>query len=277
MKCFYHSSDADGCSSGALVKIYHPDCEMIGITYGEDFPWDIITDKDETIYMVDFSLQPFNDMIRLNELCNLYWIDHHKTAIEEYEKNAIIPIKGSRQIGTGACALVYKLFNNKEILPTFISLLSEYDVWYHSDPRTLPFQYGIKRYNTDPNNIDFWCSLFDTELVQRIVEEGFIIIEYQQEKDEKFIKKYSFETELDGYRCIAVNKMNTSSLLFKSIWDPDKYDIMLTFGYFNKQWTVSLYTDKKNIDVSKIAKKMGGGGHAQASGFSIKELPFKLK
>jgi len=31
----------------------------------------------------------------------------------------------------------------------------------------------------------------------------------------------------------------------------------------------------KTVDVSKIALKYGGGGHVGASGFQVKELPFK--
>ena len=34
-----------------------------------------------------------------------------------------------------------------------------------------------------------------------------------------------------------------------------------------KKWVVSLYTTKINIDVSKIAKLYGGGGHKGAAGF----------
>jgi len=39
MKCFYHSVDLDGHCSGAIVKRAYPDCEMIGINYGDKFPW----------------------------------------------------------------------------------------------------------------------------------------------------------------------------------------------------------------------------------------------
>ena len=70
MKAFYHSADLDGHCSGAIVKYAHPECELIGINYGDKFPWESIG-QDETVYMVDFSLQPFSDMIRLNKACSL--------------------------------------------------------------------------------------------------------------------------------------------------------------------------------------------------------------
>ena len=38
MKCFYHSADLDGQCSGAIVKLARPDCELVGIDYGDPFP-----------------------------------------------------------------------------------------------------------------------------------------------------------------------------------------------------------------------------------------------
>ena len=47
-KCFYHSKDLDGWCSGAIVKKAHPDCVMIGIDYGDSFPWGEVS-KDDII------------------------------------------------------------------------------------------------------------------------------------------------------------------------------------------------------------------------------------
>lgn len=66
MKCFYHSADLDGHCSGAIVKQMHKSCEIIGIDYGDKFPYEVIEDG-EIIFMVDFSLQPFDRMIKLDQ------------------------------------------------------------------------------------------------------------------------------------------------------------------------------------------------------------------
>lgn len=50
MKCFYHSGDFDGICSGAIIKYKYPDCEMFGIDYGDEFPWDVIV-PGETVFM----------------------------------------------------------------------------------------------------------------------------------------------------------------------------------------------------------------------------------
>jgi nanoRNase/pAp phosphatase (c-di-AMP/oligoRNAs hydrolase) len=63
-----------------------------------------------------------------------------------------------------------------------------------------------------------------------------------------------------------------SSQIFDTV--KEDYDIMIPFCFDGKQWTVSMYTKNKEIDVSIIAKKYGGGGHKNAAGFQCKELPF---
>lgn len=283
MKCFYHSADLDGHCSGAIVKMKYPECEMIGINYGDAFPWSKIN-PSEKLFMCDFSLQPFQKMAKLAELIgmNLIWIDHHKSAMDEHEQwnsdhPAYLAIDGIRKDGIGACQLVWESLYVDRIIPTFIKLLAEYDVWNHTDPRTLSFQYGMRQFkDTYPLNQDLWQSLFDVEEVHRITEVGGIIIEYQDSENGKYCRARSFDVEIDGLKCIALNKGLTNSKVFDSVWDPEKYDAMMTFCLMSpdKGWTISLYTDKPSVDVSIIAKNRGGGGHKQAAGFQCAELPF---
>lgn len=282
MICFYHSADLDGHCSGAIVKMKFPECELYGINYGHDFPWDKI--KGEDVIMVDFCLQPFEDMLQIKEKANSFvWIDHHADKIEE-SKNFYTDIDGIRVDGIAACELAWSYFFPIEDIPTFVSLLGRYDVWDHeADPRVLPFQYGMKRYDTDPSKDDifwnFWHDLWDDmgDMTDMIVSNGSIINEYVDSENEKYVKACAFETELEGYKCIAVNRTLTSSQIFDSIWDNTKYDFMIAFGWRNGAWNVSIYTDKEGYDGSIISKKYGGGGHKQASGFQCDELPFELK
>jgi oligoribonuclease NrnB/cAMP/cGMP phosphodiesterase (DHH superfamily) len=274
MKCFYHSADLDGHCSGAIVKQKHPECEMIGINYGDDFPWDSIK-KDETVYMVDFCLQPFSEMTELFAKTSLVWIDHHESAIKEYEDIGV-PMPGLREIGTAACELTWKYFH-KERTPRAVFLLGRYDVWDHSNDDVLPFQYGM-RMDEDTNPMaKIWTYLFNDEpyVVDETIDKGKTVLEYQSQQNRKIIQARGFDIDFDGLRVIACNQAMTNSQLFDSVWDPDKYDAMLTFSMRpNRQWTISMYSTKPDIDVSVICKARGGGGHKGASGFQCKELPF---
>jgi len=174
----------------------YPDCEMIGINYGDEFPWDSVPiGGGEKVFIVDFSLQPFPEMVKLSLHADpLIWIDHHKSAIEDHEewKHSVNGgLLGNYKPGAGACQLVWEYLKgdghfyiedfqdlDRGVIPTFIKLLAEYDVWDHSDPRTLCFQHGMRQIkDTNPEKEGFWRSLFDVELVNRITENGGIILQ----------------------------------------------------------------------------------------------------
>lgn len=274
MICFYHSADLDGHCSGAIVKNFNPDCELIGIDYGDEFPWDKIIDQD--VVMVDFSLQSFEQMIRLKkEAKSLVWIDHHISAIRkaiDYK----FTTEGMLNTKFAACELAWKYYTNVK-MPRIVYLLGRYDVWDHENENVLCLQYSIRQHDTDPkrtNNV--WQNWF-VNFPQMLLERGYFVLNYVKQEDKKYIEQCAFETELDGHRCIAVNKMLASSKLFDSIWDPEKYHMMLTFGFKKYRWVVSLYTTRPDVDVSYIATERGGGGHQQAAGFQCDTLPFDYK
>jgi hypothetical protein len=282
MKCFYHRADLDGLCSGELIRRAHPECEMIGIDHGDPFPWDSIR-PGETVYMVDFSLQPWHLMVKLSEACDLVWIDHHKSAIEENAKHPI-KFRGKAVSGLGACALVWEwLRDNEKIFvcdytPRAVQLLAEYDVFDHHDPDCLPFQYGMRIRDTSLGAPIWQDVLFGSSAAHALLDtirDGQVALYYQKQQDALAAKALCFETELDGLRCIAVNRGMIGSQFFDAVWDPEKHDAKLAFWWTGKHWKVSLYSDK--VDVSGIAKARGGGGHAGASGFQCDELPFALE
>ena len=276
MKCFYHSADLDGHCSGAIIKMRYPECELIGINYGDSFPWG---DRypTETVFMVDFCLQPFDDMVKLNKQCHLTWIDHHKSAIETAHEKGFLAHEQSLEDGIGACALVWDYCYPGMERPKYVELLAEYDVWNHTNMMTLPFQWGMRLKTTIPEKgPGLWEDLHRMENVVDIVNEGNIVLQYVAQDNRKYIEACGFETEIDGLKCIAINRMLTNSQMFDSVWDPEKYDAMLTFGWRKGQWNISLYSDMPDIDVSVVAKTRGGGGHKGAAGFQCSELPFEL-
>lgn len=271
MKCFYHSADTDGHCSGALVKLAYPDCGLIPINYGDEYDFMGIP-EDEEVWMVDFCIQPYELMREFVRDHNVKWVDHHKTAIEAMEGARC---SGYREIGIGACQLVWECLHGSNA-PYFVRLLAEYDVWDHSNPDTLPFQYGIRMYETDPiKNPRLWINLMElNHFVSQIISDGKLLLQYETEQNRKYSESCYFETEIDGIPAVAINKLMSNSKLFDSIlMKPGQ--IMLTFGWRKGKWTVSLYgTD---VDVSTIAKAHGGGGHAGAAGFQCEVLPFELK
>lgn len=282
MKCYFHSADQDGRCSGAIVKQVYPDCEMIGINYGQPFPWETIM-PDDMVFMVDFSLQPFSDMIRLKESCaELVWIDHHKSAIEgRYRLCESFP--GIQEVGKAGCELTWDFLigGNEITMPLAVHLLGRYDVWdWMNHPGAMEFQKGMWQFDTDPNNTDFWERLFtDDDLVAEIMHNGGLLLAAQKKENSSYLRTCGFVTELNGLRALAVNKGLTNSTLFDSGYNPELHDAMVSFCWYGDKWKVSVYADEgthPEVDASTICRLYGGGGHKGASGFQCDVLPFRL-
>jgi uncharacterized protein len=277
MKCFYHSADLDGHCSGAIILMENPECEMIGINYGDPFPWESI-DPAELVIMVDFSL-PMTDMERLNSMTNLVWIDHHASALEAATACGFVAnCGGAARLGEAGCELSWQWAVPGRPMPDAVRLLGRYDVWqWRYTPDSLDFQYGMRvQGDTRPDNQELWQALFAQELlVKHVISCGKTILNYEKRQNEIYLRTAGFAVEFDGLRCLAVNKGLTNSLLFASGYDPEQHDAMLAFYRKRSgEWKVSLYSDKPEVDVSAICAARGGGGHKGAAGFQCATLPF---
>jgi hypothetical protein len=234
MKCFYHESDFDGQCSAAIVRYAFPDCKPMPITHGDIFPLDVIQ-PGETIYMVDFSL-PMDLMLRLSQVSEFIWIDHHKSAIQEAEEIGFDP-RGVRKIGHAACELTWQFLFPDAELPQAVYLLGRCDVWdLEAHPAILPFQFGMGLEDTNPASA-LWPKLFkeDIALENRIIRQGKVIGQYRSRENEKRARSCSFETNLQGVRAVAINAGLTNAAVFNGVWDPSRHDLMVTFCWISKR------------------------------------------
>lgn len=304
MKCFYHSADLDGHSSGAIIKYAEPKVELIGYNYGQEFPWDAI-DPSETVYMVDVSL-PIDDMMKLARMLNegggrFIWIDHHVSIIRDYEALDEADrdlFDGIRETGRAACELCWDYISVPGTkTPPAIELLGIYDSWRftpETERHVKCWQYGMRTYeDTRPESMpQIWKALLEMSanapLFESIIKAGETIFDYQITQNAKTCRSCAFETTLylgweqglcgpaKPLKCIAVNSNLMNSDVLKSIYDPETHDAMLCF-YWSKRgfWRCSIYSDKEEVDCSLFAKSHGGGGHKGAAGFQGKFLPFE--
>lgn len=282
----YHNRDLDGFASGAIIKHVYPDAEMIGYDYSEPTSkiFEVLNRRALSgevgpVIMADVSL-PMNLMLRIAQASkfNFTWIDHHISAINEYKSftdggeafcNAVL------ENGISACEGVWKHLMGSSI-PTAIVMLGEYDTWRNEDKyrwenQILPFQYGMRQLC---NSLESFPKKYLTNgpHVHKTVENGKLIMSYQNSINEKQCKTASFEHDFDGLRAICLNGGGFNSNVFNSVYDESKHDIMMPFQFNGKNWTVSLYTTKENVDCSVLAKKQGGGGHKKAAGFQVDDI-----
>lgn len=274
MKCFYHY-DLDGRCAGALVAHYtgnYNSNDYFEVDYDTPIPVDIIKDG-ETVYFVDYSFteKTKSILLELNSRCNLIWIDHHISSInliKEDNTQSIAGIKGIRAIGESGALLTNRYFS--DTIYEFSELVSDYDCWiYKYGNVTTHFKLGIESY--EHNALDtVWIDLFDNnDLLQSIIEKGAVIKDYIDKDNKLYLDNYSYESTLNGIKCLVVNKKSNSWIFGDKIND---YPIVVIWVFNGKNYRYSLFSNKEDIDCSQIAELFGGGGHKSAAGFSLDRL-----
>lgn len=282
------------------IDNYSQILDMNGISYGD------------IVYFVDYSFTNKDNINNLHKLVdrvgydNIYWIDHHGSSLsimEKEENKWMKDIKGIVYDGVCGAVLTYLFiiseskesaknsitnFLNRYIgtlfdiidIPEFIRYVNSWDIFKLDMPNTIEFKYGAESVYCTPayHKFKYICNKdfsreINTQLIYDCISDGLKIKTYINHIDEEEIRQNAFETELEGYKVLAINRRG-SSQMFGDLFG--KYDMVCPFYYSGreKKWFYSLYTSK-NIDTSKISEKFGGGGHKKASGFQLDKMIFK--
>jgi oligoribonuclease NrnB/cAMP/cGMP phosphodiesterase (DHH superfamily) len=147
-----HHNDLDGYASAGIAKAFlekqgiHP--HFIEMNYGMELP-DVFK-REDTVYMFDFSLQPFDEAMEAlaDRVENFIWIDHHASSISAYkllqqEKGLSWGYDGVRLDGYCGAELTWAWFrlpdrslSELEELcheaPEAIKLVGDWDTWRHA-------------------------------------------------------------------------------------------------------------------------------------------------
>lgn len=286
MKIFYHN-DSDGRCAAHVVDIFAPPRvklvnSFVEMNFDKDFPLDTIS-PNETVYIVDYSIDT-KDMDKLLDITpNVHWVDHHQSSLEKY-KTYPKYINGLRYNGLAGCVLtwIYLRYGDprphkdpSELeweVPEYIRLIGDYDTWtFKYGNKSLHFYFGLQAEDTNPKS-QIWKDLRSDHTIGVIEHRGKIICDYRDMFYKEYLKAYGYETTFEGHSAIVLNAGQVGSTVFDSV--RGKYDIMISMVWNGKLWMMSLYST--TIDVAVLAQKYGGGGHKGASGFSTKNLPFTI-
>lgn len=279
----YHHDDLDGQCAAAIVLKKYPDCKMREINYSEEPDFAKEVEKDERVYIVDFSFKPekmseLYDVVGFERVC---WIDHHKTALS-YEEMYLnhssafgYHVPGNRDFtspGKSGCELTWKFLFPEEPTPEAVTLLGIYDTWRFTDEnrgRVMAFQFGLRSEETSPNNV-IWNKLLSNVGQTQITTTGGGIIRYKNNVSKNILKNH-YKIIWEGWSCVVVNGSGGGDM-FKNY--PN--NLCISWIFTGEKYIVSLRSrNPDNCDVSEIAKKYGGGGHSGAAGFVCESLPWK--
>jgi hypothetical protein len=289
----YHSADYDGIFCREVASKFLPNATLIGWNFGQ--PQIDASGYDHVVVM---DLPP--TCITGRSLHNIVWIDHHATSIDQFPS-----LHGYQIDGVAACRLAWQWFSigehnaqnrtNEQLQvplpgkqdfidrkvsePHAIRLAGEYDIWDKRDPDAETFQYGLKAEELDDPSL-LGTLLLTKDVVYGVIESGRIAQRYAKAVDAGICNDLTWVMEWEGLKFLCVNHARFNSLLFAAKDNPETgHDALLGFRFDGKKWMVSLYhaNHRKDLDLSEIAKKHGGGGHRGACGFVCQTLPFPIQ
>lgn len=275
----YHGNCADGFTAAWLVNRYHcrdgaviePQDWVIadhGAVYGEKPPPIL----GRFVYIVDFSYHPADMLDICDAAEHVVWIDHHASAIEAMEgitHSRLTKITSTER--SGAYLTAEHLWPNKTP-EKIVRLVDDRDRWVFNYPETKAFHAGLF---SRPYKIGEWNRMAHD--CGAVAQEGEAILR-KHWKDIRELLDTAMET-----RDVAGTAVPTANLPYTSASDachemlervPAAPFAACWFKRKDGKLVFSLRSRTgSDVDVSKVAKKFGGGGHKHAAGFAVVEWP----
>lgn len=254
----YHASCCDGMGAAwAAWKLLGDKATYYAADHGTPPP--DVTDKTVAILDFSYDLGALEAMQR--SASGIVVLDHHISAQNDLTtfENASFDMLHSGAI------MAWNYFHPGEEAPLFLKYIEDRDLWKWE----LPFSREFSSYFCEvPFTFSDYDAFLDEEKVNYAISAGSHILPYINTCVEKLSSKASREVFLE----------NTVAILNCGQWMSDignvlakDSDIAIVWYYNNKSrsYKISLRTCSETIDVSKIAKIWGGGGHQKAAAFSL--------
>lgn len=273
--CLYHANCLDGFGSAAIVRSKYIDAKLIPVHYGRDLP--NISYKDAKVFIVDFSY----DIATMNDILSrgadsITVIDHHKTA--EYLNECIglnprislyIETSNDKYSGVGLCWNYF--YGDMCDLPPVLRAIQDRDIWKFKEDHTKEICAALRLHEQDANlaaRLVNSQSIFLNELILT----GSVLMQ-KFHKDLEILYKQRCWINFAGYKVPAVNAPPMyASELGEMLAVGEAFGVVWSFN--GRNFSVSLRSSPTGIDVSEVAKLVGGGGHKHAAGCSVNTYMF---
>lgn len=293
----WHGGCDDGHGAAFFINALigkDTDLEFFPGVYGKPPP--DVTDRD--VIMVDFSYKrPMIEQM-IASARSMLILDHHKSAMEDLSglvgRNGLPaysyaqlsewcgvsgydPRKGALGVTfdmtRSGAGLAWDFFSDRAPRIPFVDYLEDRDLWRKQLPDGDQFTIALRSY---PQDFETWGVLLDRG-VGELIREGRPLWRYYRQRIDELAKS-AYEAEIPDPACEGANLRfwiaNAPYFAASELAGDLGQRPGSPFGasYFEVapgEWQYSLRSGP-GFDVSAVAKAYGGGGHAGASGFTVK-------
>lgn len=257
--CIYHGNCADGFTAAWVAhRAFHGEIDLHAGVYQTEPP--DVTDRE--VYLVDFSYKrPVLEAMR-EKACSITILDHHKTAEADLrDLPGIVTVFDMERSGA---RLAWDHWFHPNSPPRTLLHVEDRDLWRFAIPGTREVQANIFSH---PYDLKVWDELMASD-PERLIEEGRAIERKHFKDIHELVGVVTRRMVIGGHNVPIANLPYTLTsdaghMLAKGepfagcYWDTPAGRVF------------SLRSDDHGCDVSEIAKHYGGGGHRNASGFTV--------
>ena len=238
--------------------------------------------REDAVYILDFSYPaPILERYAKNA-GKLVVLDHHKSAKADLEGIEEKLDKGCESLvkfdmSKSGALLAWEYFFPQQEAPYVCLLINDRDLWLHKYGDETRALETFIRAKGKVYNIDWWDQLCSNEeYFKYALATGHNYLDYERSVMQKFIssnRNYEIvNTDFNGikYKCCLYEGMGIlHSELAEAFYSSPKHELDFTMEWRRKDHDKMVFSLRSNkIDVSKLAKSMGGGGHHAAAGFA---------
>lgn len=259
----YHGSCMDGTGAKyAAWKKFGDKAQYIAVYYGKSPP--CIIDSGAEVYIVDFSYSKETlEQLRLIHK-SVVVLDHHKTAEEALRgvPDCVFDMNKSGAV------LAWEYFHPGVEVPAILLHIQDRDLWKFKLDGTKEVGAALHLLEGDMEQWDVYIKA-DQKGINGLLSSGTALIRSDNLKVKSAIKSKVKVLKFLGYKIGAINANELISEIGAGIYNSKNLQVDFAMMYCLTPENEVLFSlrSRPDFDVSEVAKKYGGGGHAQAAGF----------
>jgi len=265
--CIYHANCADGFGAALAVWMrFGNSVEFIPASYGEIPP----NCAGHDVLLVDFSYKlPVLEQI-IDQAKSVTILDHHKTA--EADIQPLLDagrVYGEFDMARSGAAIAWDWCFPDEDRPRLIEYIQDRDLWQFNLEGTREISAALFSYDYE---FEVWKNILtameDDEGREFFFQVGKVLRRKYNKDLDGILKATKRRMLICGY---SVPVANVPYMFASDAGNRMAEGELFSASYFDTQdgRKFSLRSKDTGLDVSEIAKRFGGGGHARAAGFMM--------
>jgi len=258
----YHADCDDGFGAAYAAWLSLGDgAEYQPVYYGDQIPPDRLTGRQ--VFILDFSFSPTVLSGMAQFAARIVLLDHHKSAAAQWTGVEPIPnVELHFDMDRSGAQMAWDYFHPGSDRPPLIDHIGDRDLWRFALADTKAFCAGL---SLIPTSFESWQ--IATTHPAELIDKGQTVLEVLQRQIDSALRKDLRSVTLCGHQGLATNAISNTSEIGQAIATRSG-TFSLTFFIKGDEAICSLRSIAP-FDVSVIAAHYGGGGHAQASGFTL--------